>query len=86
MYNSRKCRAVAYAMTLLLGGVAFAAEKNAGVKAGAKDAGRAVGSAVREIGQGVKEVGKTIGHAAKEGVDAAKEGGREFKKAVKGEK
>jgi hypothetical protein len=46
---------------------------------GFKKAGRAVGSAVREIGKGAKEAGKAVGQAAKEG-------GKEFKRAVKGER
>ena len=72
--------------TVLIGPVAFAAEKESSVKEGAKEAGYAVGSAIREVGLGAKEVGKAIGHAAKEGVEAVKEGGREIKKGVKGEK
>lgn len=47
-------------------------------KEDAKKAGRAVGSAFREIGQGAKKAGKEVG-------SAAREGGREFRKAVKGE-
>ena len=68
---------------------------------GARKAGRAVGTAAREvwqegkkvgkeIGHGVAKVGKEIGHgAAKAGKavgGAAKEGAREFKRAIKGEK
>lgn len=48
------------------------------LKDDARKAGRATGSAVREVGQGLKQAGKEIGAAAKEG-------GKEFRRAVKGE-
>ena len=48
------------------------------LKEGARDAGQAVGSAVREVGQGAKKAGKAVG-------EAAKEGGRAFRDAVRGD-
>ena len=69
-----------------------------GMTGGARDAGRAIGTTVREVGQGAKEfglqvghgaatAGRAIGHAAKEaGLTvgrAAAEGGREFMRAVR---
>lgn len=74
------------------------AEAQGGVTDGAKNAGRAIGTTVREVGLGAKEIGlqighgaadagRTIGHAAKEaGVTvgrAAAAGGREFMRAVR---
>jgi len=50
---------------------------DASLKEDAKKAGRAAGTAVREVGQGAKKVGKEIGHGARDA-------GREFRKAVKG--
>jgi len=87
MSSTRKALSTVVVVSTLLYGVAsLAAEKEGSVKEGAKDVGRAVGSAFREIGHGAKKAGKAVGHAAKEGVEAAKEGGREFKKAIKREK
>lgn len=56
------------------------------LKEGAKDVGRAVGTAAREVGDGAKKVGKAVGEAAKEGVEAVKEGAKEAKRAMKAEK
>ena len=60
-----------------------------GLKDGARKAGRAIGSATREVFQGAAKVGKEIGHgAAKAGKavgSAAREGGREVKRTFKGE-
>lgn len=53
------------------------------LKEGARDVGRAVGTAAREVGQGAKKVGKAVGEAAKEGVEAVKEGAKEAKRAMK---
>lgn len=61
------------------------AEENT-MKEGAKEVGRAVGTAAREVGEGAKKVGKAVGEAAKEGAEAVKEGAKEAKKAMKGEK
>jgi len=61
------------------------AEENS-LKEGAREVGRAVGSAAREVGQGAKKVGKAIGHAAREGFDAVREGAREAKKAMQSDK
>lgn len=56
------------------------------LKENAKEAGRAVGTGIREVGAGAKQVGVAVGERAKEVVEAAKEGGKELKRAVKGEK
>lgn len=61
------------------------AEENT-LKEGAREVGRAVGTAAREIGEGARKVGKAVGEAAKEGAEAVKEGAREASKAMKGEK
>jgi hypothetical protein len=53
------------------------------LKEGARDVGRAVGTAAREVGDGVKKVGKAVGEAAKEVGQAAKEGAKEAKRAMK---
>ena len=63
---------------------AFAEEYT--LKEGAKEVGRAVGTAARDVGEGAKMVGKAVGEAAKEGAEAVKEGAKEAKKAMKGEK
>jgi hypothetical protein len=64
--------------------------KEEGVKEDARQAGRAAGSAAREVWQGAKKAGKEIGHEAKKAGQAvggaAKEGAQEFKRAFKGEK
>lgn len=84
--NHKGSVAVAALVALCLAVPSFGAEKESSVKEGAKEAGHAVGSAMREVGEGAKEVTKAIGHGAKEGVEALKEGGREVKKGIKGEK
>lgn len=61
------------------------AEENT-LKEGAREVGRAVGTAAREVGQGAKKVGKAVGEAAKEGAEAVKEGAKEAKKAMKADK
>jgi hypothetical protein len=53
------------------------------LKEGARDVGRAVGTAAREVGEGAKKVGKVVGEAAKEGAEAVKEGAKEAKRAMK---
>lgn len=55
-----------------------ASAEDTSLKDGAKRAGHAVGTTVREIGQGAKKAGKAVG-------GAAKEGGKEFVRAIKGE-
>lgn len=74
------------------------AEASGGITGGAKNAGRAIGTTVREVGLGAKEIGlqighgaadagRAIGHAAKDaGLTvgrAAAAGGREFMRAVR---
>jgi hypothetical protein len=66
--------------------VPSARAEESGLKSGAREVGHATGSAVhevgqigKEIGQGAKKAGKTIGNAAREG-------GREFRRAVKGQR
>ncbi|MFC4308124.1 hypothetical protein ACFPN2_03430 [Steroidobacter flavus] len=61
------------------------AEENT-LKEGAKDVGRAVGTAAREVGDGAKQVGKAVGAAAKDVGEAVKEGAKEAKRAMKKEK
>jgi hypothetical protein len=72
----------ATALLALLAAAAPGMAEEKSLKEGARDVGRAVGSAAREVGQGAKKVGKAIGHAAKEGFDAVREGAREAKKAM----
>ncbi len=80
--------ACAVAAALLVAGIAGAKEES--MKDDARKAGRAVGSATREVVQGAKKAGKEIGReAAKAGRavgGAAKEGAQEVKRAFKGEK
>lgn len=67
------------AVTLVLAmPLSAASAADGSLKDGAKRAGHALGTAVREIGQGAKKAGKAVGNAAREG-------GREFRRAVKGE-
>ena len=61
------------------------AEENI-LKEGAKDVGRAVGTAAREVGEGAKQVGKAVAEAAKEVGEAAKEGAKEAKRAAQKDK
>jgi hypothetical protein len=81
--------ACATLMALLAAGIGSAKEDE-GIKADARKAGRAIGSAPREIWEGAKKAGKEIGHEAKKAGKAvggaAKEGAQEFKRAIKGEK
>lgn len=72
---------------LLTAGVAAPgfAEENT-LKEGARDVGRAVGTAAREVGDGAKQVGKAVGDAAKDVGEAVKEGAKEAKRAMKKEK
>jgi hypothetical protein len=78
------------ALALNLAGVSPSIAEEQGLKEDAKKAGRAVGSAAREVWQGAKKAGKEIGHtAAKAGKavgGAAKEGAKELKSVFKGEK
>jgi len=60
---------------------AFADEST--LKEGARDVGRAVGTAAREVGQAGKKVGKAVAEVAKEGAQAVKEGAKEAKRAMK---
>jgi len=82
--------ACAVAMAFSVVGIPFALAKDESVKDDARKAGRAVGSAAREVWTDAKKAGKKIGRGAKEAGKtvggAAKEGGKEFKRAVKGEK
>lgn len=52
------------------------------LKEGAREVGKAVGTAAREVGQGAKKVGKAVAEAAKEGAEAVKEGAKEAKRAA----
>ena len=81
--------ACAALMALLAAGTAGAKEEE-GIKEDARKAGRAVGSATREVWQGAKKAGKEISHEAKKAGQAvgsaAKEGAQELKRAFKSEK
>jgi hypothetical protein len=59
---------------------AFADEST--LKEGARDVGRAVGTAAREVGEAGKKVGKAVAEVAKEGAQAVKEGAKEAKRAA----
>jgi len=80
--------ACAAAAAILVAGIPSAKEES--VKEDARKAGRAVGSAAREVWQGAKKAGKEVGHEAKKTGQAvggaAKEGAQELKRAFKGEK
>jgi len=76
-------------ITALLLTVRFAAPalaEESTLKEGAKDVGRAVGTAAREVGDGAKQVGKAVAEAAKEVGEAAKEGAKEAKRAMQKDK
>jgi hypothetical protein len=73
-------RITAVLLTLGLAAPAFAEENT--LKEGAKEVGRAVGTAAREVGDGAKQVGKAVAEAAKEVGEAAKEGAKEAKRAA----
>jgi len=68
---------------LAAGAAAPAFSEESTLKEGARDVGRAVGTAAREVGQGAKKVGKAVAEAAKEGAEAVKEGAKEAKRAMK---
>lgn len=53
------------------------------LKEGAREVGRAVGTAAREVGEAGKKVGKAVAEVAKEGAQAVKEGAKEAKRAAK---
>lgn len=79
----RRATAGVAALLTLTVSLTFAEEST--IKENAKEAGRAVGTGVREVAAGAKQVGTAVGEAAKEVVEAAKEGGKELKRAVKGD-
>lgn len=68
------------ALTVGVAAPGFAEENT--LKEGAKEVGRAVGTAAREVGDGAKQVGKAVGDAAKEVGQAVKEGAKEAKRAA----
>jgi len=98
-------RGVAARSALLAAVTAFAllappVQADDSLSEGAREAGRAVGSAVRQIAHGAKEIGleighnaavfgKAVGHAAADAGravgKAASEGGRAFGRAIRGE-
>jgi len=88
MKSANWCAACLAAILLALGPARAMSEE--GIKDDARKAGRAVGSAAREVWQDTKKAGKEIGHEAKKAGlavgDAAKEGAHEVKRAFKGEK
>jgi hypothetical protein len=78
--------ACAVATVLFVAGSASVEES---IKEDARKAGRAVGSATREVWQGAKKAGKEVGHEAKkagQAVGGAAKEGAQFKRAFKGEK
>jgi len=77
-------RIAALLLTFSLAAPALAEENT--LKEGAKDVGRAVGTAAREVGDGAKQVGKAVANAAKEVGEAAKEGAKEAKRAMQKDK
>jgi hypothetical protein len=77
-------RATAFLVAIGLAAPAFAEENT--LKEGAKEVGRAVGTAAREVGDGAKQVGKAVAEAAKEVGEAAKEGAKEAKRAMQKDK
>jgi hypothetical protein len=83
-------KAVVISLWFALGLAATSVAAEETLREGAREVGRATGSAVRDVGQGAKKVGKEVVQGTKEAGkavgSAAAEGGREFKKAVKGEK
>ena len=52
------------------------------LKEGAREVGKAVGTAAREVGHAGKKVGKAVAEVAKEGAQAVKEGAKEAKRAM----
>ena len=88
MTHRHRIMVCAAATALLFAGAPSAKEE--GIKEDARKAGRAVGSAAREVWQGAKKAGKEVGHEAKKAGQAvgsaAKEGAQEFRRAFKGEK
>ena len=63
--------------------VAPAMAEESSLKEGAREVGRAVGTAAREVGEAGKKVGKAVAGAAKEGAEVVKEGAKEAKRAMK---
>ena len=88
MRSANWCAACVVVVLLALGPARAMSEES--IKDDARKAGRAVGSAAREVWEDTKKAGKEIGHEAKKaGVavgGAAKEGAQEVKRAFKGEK
>lgn len=72
----------AFVLVLMSGLAVPALAEDSTLKEGAREVGRAVGTAAREVGQGAKKVGKAVGEAAKEVGQAAKEGAKEAKRAM----
>jgi len=77
-------RVLRISMLLIAASVAMPAlAEESTLKEGARDVGRAVGTAAREVGEGARKVGKAVAEAAKEGAEAVKEGAKEAKRAAK---
>jgi hypothetical protein len=73
-------------ISMLLIAASFAAPAfadDSSLKEGAREVGKAVGTAAREVGDGAKKVGKAVAEVAKEGAEAVKEGAKEAKRAMK---
>ena len=77
-------RLLRISMLLIAASVAApAVAEESTLKEGAREVGRAVGTAAREVGEAGKKVGKAVAEAAKEGAEAVKEGAKEAKRAAK---
>ena len=71
------------ALLLITTGVALPAlTDESSLKEGARDVGRAVGTAARQVGDGAKKVGKAVAEVAKEAAEGVKEGAKEAKRAM----
>lgn len=74
---------LSHSILLLAAAVAVPAmAEESTLKEGARDVGKAVGTAAREVGEVGKKVGKAVAGAAKEVGQAAKEGAKEAKRAA----
>jgi hypothetical protein len=85
-----KIRSVSLALVCMGSVVAMPLQAEETLRDGLRKAGRTTGEMIRDFGQGAKKAGKEVVHGTKDAGkavgSAAAEGGREFKKAVKGDK
>lgn len=73
---------ICLSMLLTLAVAGAQAEENT-FKEGAKEVGRSMGAAAREVGHGAKKVGLEVAQAAREVGHATRDGAKEFAKAVR---